>query len=204
MTQPAGDSSRRKRSRKADTPGPSTTSGIIAGEGPSSTDTIPFPSPPEKEQGEKHHAPATADPVELPAAELTVMTPEQQAAVIQWMQKGAAPGAACQQQGLTVEHFWFTLANDPAFNRALQQLFDTLSQNVLVALYQAAMKGQVTAQQFWLRHRPATLWTTQTETTSTDPLQQLNDDQLVDEFRAAGLDLPPEVAARVDPSQRNA
>ncbi len=127
-----------------------------------------------------------------------LLSPEQQDRILEWLTKGAGPVAACQQLGLSVDQFWETLSHDARFAGALQRLFDTLSQNVLAALYQSAMKGRISAQQFWLRQRPAVAWTTASEhNDDLDPLLRLNDDELVDECRAAGVDLPPEVAARM-------
>ncbi len=127
------------------------------------------------------------------------LSPADQQLVLEWMLKGAGPGQACLQLGVTVEQFWDTLQDEPAFAAALQKLFDTLSQNVLAALYQSAMKGNASAQQFWLKQRPATHWTTVVPDDGEDaanPLSRLSDDQLVDECRAAGLDLPADLAAR--------
>lgn len=114
------------------------------------------------------------------------------------MLKGASPAAICGELGWPVDRFWHTLATDESFATALQQLFDTLSQNVLTTLYQTAMKGNVAAQQFWLRHRPVAGWMQGTGADSIpNSYEQLNDDQLVDACRQAALNLPAEMAARL-------
>ncbi|MBI1347269.1 hypothetical protein GC163_13400 [bacterium] len=136
---------------------------------------------------------------QLPA----VLTTDEQQTLVEWLLRGASPAAACAQFGWPVERFWKTLAQDEGFTATLQQVFDTLSQNVLAALYQAAMKGQVSAQQFWLRHRPVTGWTQSLAADlPADSYEQLNDDELVDACVAAGLDLPTAIAARLATAAR--
>lgn len=122
----------------------------------------------------------------------------EQEELLVWLHKGASPAAACAQLSQPVEKFWRTLQHDREFSDAFQRLYDTLSQNVLSALYQSAMKGNVTAQQFWLRQRPATHWTTTHD--ADEPfhaLQKLNDDELVDQCRTAGIDLPVDLTLRM-------
>jgi hypothetical protein len=124
------------------------------------------------------------------------LCPEARRVVLELMQRGASPAGACQQVGLTVDAFWTTLEREPTFAEALERVFDSLSHNVLAALYQNAMKGHVTAQQFWLRNRPATLFQADHADDSSELTARLTDDQLVDECRAAGVALPARVAAR--------
>lgn len=189
MAKKAGSGlSPRRRTKKVDTPVPSTTSMTI-GENEDAT-TLSAVDVEESHRGE------TA--IKEQRSPLSLL---QQNQVLEWMLKGAGPGQACLQLGVTVDQFWDTLQDDPAFAAALQKLFDTLSQNVLAALYQSAMKGNASAQQFWLKQRPATHWTTVVPDADEDAshsLSRLSDDQLVDECRAAGLDLPADFAARTD------
>lgn len=112
------------------------------------------------------------------------------------MELGASPNNACQQTGLSNDDFWKAIANDVWLSAAVQRAYDGLSHNIVQQLYSAAMKGNVTAQQFWLRQRPATLWST-ADDDKQDPLEQLNDHQLADACRAAGIDLPPEIETRL-------
>ncbi len=124
-----------------------------------------------------------------------MLTPEEQEQVWSWLVKGASPQVACQQLGLSLPAFWRTLEGDVAFATALQQLFDTLSHNVLAALYRAAMEGNVTAQQFWLRHRPARAWQAPAVSELTDDPANFADAELLERAFAEGADIPPEVAS---------
>lgn len=140
-----------------------------------------------------------------PAAASEPFTRAEQAELLVWLQKGASPAAACAQLGRPVEKFWTTLQHDREFSDTFQRLYDTLSQNVLSALYQSAMKGSVTAQQFWLRQRPATQWTTaHDDDEPIHTLRGLNDNQLVDACRTAGLDLPADLTSRMGAPMRGA
>jgi hypothetical protein len=112
--------------------------------------------------------------------------------LIEWVLKGASPAGACQQLGVPIEQFWQTVQHQPAFARRLQQAFDTLSLNVLAVLYQAAMKGQTSAQQFWLRHRPIPFWSSgpASEEVAADDFERLTDAELLECARQAGVALP--------------
>lgn len=148
---------------------------------------------------------ATTDPasaelasaVNTPHAALPRLTITQQAAVLDLLRRGAGPVAVCERLGVGIDQFWETLQHDTGFSQAFQQNFDTLSLNVLASLYQTAIKGSTTAQQYFLRLRPPPHFlTADEEPSATSPLKHLSDDELVDECRAAGLDLPADIAAR--------
>lgn len=129
------------------------------------------------------------------------LTPDEQQRVWCWLLKGASPQVACQQLGIDIARFWKTLDQDAPFALALQQLFDTLSHNVLAALYQAAMKGNVAAQQFWLRHRPVSRWVTELEepAIADDDFARLSDADLLDVAGTEDVALPAAVTARLRP-----
>jgi hypothetical protein len=129
-----------------------------------------------------------------------LLTGDQQQALLALLSKGASAAAACRQLGLPVENFWHTLHRNASFAAALQQAFDTLSHNVLSVLYQTAMKGNVTAQQFWLKHRPALHWAIPTETAPDDELYDaLSYAELVDQARQSRLDVDAEIAGILAP-----
>lgn len=177
MRKAARDSSRPKRTKKAVTPSPSITS--------STTETA-LPS------------------ITTQATESGPLTTQEQRELVEWLMKGASPAVACAQLGWPLERFWQALATDASFGVLLQQVFETLSQNILAALYQSAMKGNVTAMQFWLRHRPVSGWLGHARVDpSHDTYEQLNDDELVDACLQAGLDLPLEIATRLATSSRS-
>lgn len=76
-----------------------------------------------------------------------------------------------------------TLAEDTPFRGEVERLRDLLSQNVVAALYQSAMKGSVPAQTFWLRNHPPLDWKDAED--SADPetdseFARLSDDEFLD------------------------
>jgi hypothetical protein len=134
----------------------------------------------------------------------TIFTPEQCEAVLALLQKGASPALVCQELGLSTDAFWNTIHADAGFQAAVQQVFDTLSHNVVTALYQAAIKGNVTAQQFWLRQHPASLFNPVESTDASDDLSELSPDELQAELgetaSVLAIACDAEKAARPEPS----
>ena len=115
---------------------------------------------------------------------------------LQWMVQGASPQVACKKLNLPLADFWRTLERDAAFAAELQKVWDTLSFNVVAALYQAAIKGNGPAQQFWLKLRPAPQWAVDlAERTSPDDLENLTNEELLARLRQEAPDLAAEIAA---------
>ncbi len=123
------------------------------------------------------------------------MSEDEQQQVWSYLVKGASPQLACRELGLSLRRFWTTLDRDPQFAIAMEHLFRTLSHNVLAALYQRAMKGDKTAQQYWLRTMPPFTGSNTTPTEKDDDLTELSDAELVDRARATGVALPDAIAA---------
>lgn len=115
---------------------------------------------------------------------------------IDWMMQGASPQVACKKLKVPIAAFWKTLDHDDDFAAEIQQVWDALSFNVVAALYQAAIKGNGTAQQFWLKHRPPPRWAN-AENSLFDDLEGLSHDELLERARAEAPDLAAEIAARV-------
>ena len=67
-----------------------------------------------------------------------------------------------------------------AFRKRMDRVPDLLSQNVAASLYQAAMKGSVTAQTFYLKNLPPPEWVGEEEGDECEPkdLKNLTLDQL--------------------------
>ena len=82
------------------------------------------------------------------------LTPAQQNELIELLQRGASPAGACQQIGINISTFTETLQRDVQFRERLTNVKTILTQNVETALYQAAMKGNVAAQKYWLELYP--------------------------------------------------
>lgn len=93
----------------------------------------------------------TSSTTDRPTAALK---PAQQNELIELLQRGASPAGACQQIGIDVSVFAETLQSDVQFRERITNIKSTLTQNVETALYQAAMKGNVSAQKYWLELYP--------------------------------------------------
>lgn len=170
----AAGSSRRKPTKKAVTRSRSTTS---------STTARAAPTPP-------------VDPdITGSVTDLRLLTDDEQQQVWSYLVKGASPQLACRELGLSLRRFWTTLDHDPQFAIAMDHLFRTLSHNVLAALYQRAMKGDKTAQQYWLRTMPPFTGSSAAPTESDDDLTGLTDAELFDRANATGVALPDAIAA---------
>ncbi len=117
----------------------------------------------------------------------------QQAEVLQRLMAGGAPSAVCQNLGLSITSYYRTLAENEAFAGCARQVRNTLMQNVLTVLYQEAMRGNVTAQRQFLQLSRSDSAQSPDETNDIDP--GISPHELADAYRAAGLDLPPELEA---------
>lgn len=129
-----------------------------------------------------------------PPDDTALLSPDEQQQLWTYLVKGASPLLACRELGIAVRRFWTTYDQDPRFVDAIDDLYRTLSHNVLAAVYQQAMKGDKTAQQTWLRTLPPC--TGQATTGATDhDLAALSDSELVERARSTGVALPDVVAA---------
>jgi hypothetical protein len=115
--------------------------------------------------------------------------------LLELLSQGASPPAACRKLGLSLADFFHTTQRDPQFRRRVEMTHHALGQNVASALYRAAMKGNVAAQTFWLRFSPPPGWTGKDANMTTDDLDRMTDDELLELARAHGVDLPPEIEA---------
>ena len=137
-------------------------------------------------------APSTI-PVLPEHAEL--LNASQQDEFLEWFARGASPAMACQPLGISVTSFLKTLDEDETFNVRVQQTQSSLSQNVAARLYRTSMEGNVSAQRYYLELRPPPEW----KQTASIALNhgELEPDELADEYRAAGLEVPAELQALV-------
>jgi hypothetical protein len=90
--------------------------------------------------------------------EAAPFTPEEQSAFLGWMYRGGSPLAVCQQLESDIGRFWKTLETDAGFAAAIDQMYESLTLNVVAVLYRAAMQGNLTAVRLWLEHRPSVAW----------------------------------------------
>jgi hypothetical protein len=122
---------------------------------------------------------------------------QRQVEFIGLLMNGASPQGACKKLKLPLVKFWMALEYDAEFAAELQKVWDSLSFNVLAALYQAAMKGNSMAQQFWLKHRPPPRWSQfPVGSILVDDLETLTDDELLKRARQEAPDFAAEIAAR--------
>ncbi len=178
-----------KRSAKANMLTPSTSSSIIETHPP----TLPVA---EEESPTVPHPMLWNESLETTPQLLkpALLTSDQQAEFLELLTKGASPFGACEKLECSQLQLALTLAQDAQFAEKLKAIKEIQGQNVVAMLYQAALKGNVTAQQFWLRHQPPADWRL-----AASPLegQDLSDADLFDRCREAGLDFPPELTARL-------
>jgi hypothetical protein len=123
--------------------------------------------------------------------------------LLELLAKGLSPAAACAKLGLPLEDFFHTAQYEPEFRRRVESVPESLGHNVASALYAAAMTGNVSAQTFWLRQRPPTGWTGKDAAVTTDDLDRMTDDELLELARAHGVDLPPEIEAEARTADRD-
>ncbi len=110
---------------------------------------------------------------------------EEQQEILDLVLRGASPAAACLRLNVSFDRLYRTLEADPEFRRRWDELLEMLSQNVAAALYQTALKGNVTAQTFFLRSLPPRDWTAVSSAASPDDdLSQLSDEELERRIRA--------------------
>ena len=130
-----------------------------------------------------------------PPDDAALLTQDEQHQLWTYLVKGASPQLACRELGLHVRRFWATFDQDPHFVQAIDDLFRTLSHNVLAAVYQQAMKGDKTAQQTWLRILPPSVGSSPVTGATDDDLTTLSDAELLERARTTGVALPDAVAA---------
>lgn len=106
------------------------------------------------------------------------------------LEQGGSPALACRQLGLPLSAFEEALQRDEKFRRRAGEIETALGQNVVAALYRSAMEGSVTAQTFWLKHRPPAGWKPEDRERPADqePLQRMTDHELIELARTLGVD----------------
>jgi hypothetical protein len=119
----------------------------------------------------------------------------QQEAFLTWYLRGASPPIACQELGVDITAFLRTVAEDPVFFDRMRQAGCVLSQNVAARLYRTAMEGDVSAQKSYLQLSPPPEWREDGAEVDEDPLEGMTPHELAEQYRAAGLEVPPELEA---------
>jgi hypothetical protein len=104
-------------------------------------------------------------------------------AYVELLEAGVSPAAACAKLRIPRETIRQALDADAALRTRVADVPTILSQNVLAALYQAAVEGNVTAMSFWLKTHPPPGWgdtrdDAEQPVTFDDILKGLSDDEL--------------------------
>lgn len=134
-----------------------------------------------------------------PRTKERLMTYEERDEYLEMLSRGASPLGICREMELSPGSVARTLAEGKGFREQCDQMARFLDQNVETAVYLAAMKGNVSAQTLWLRHRPAPGWGGLAAEggagvgDDADLWERLTDEELVERARAAGLAIPAEI-----------
>src|SRR6185436_19726810 len=83
-----------------------------------------------------------------------LLSTQQQQQYLELLARGASPTQICRDMEITPAAVRATAEQSPECREALADVELGLSQNVQTAVYILAMKGNVTAQSLWLKHRP--------------------------------------------------
>ena len=133
--------------------------------------------------------------IPVPWQEAGSLSDLQQAEFLWWISHGASPAMLCNKLGISLTSFVKTAKEDACFAERLQQAQGGLSQNVAARLYRIAMEGSVPAQRFYLELHPPPEW--RQATLLGADVKELEPDELADEYRSAGLDVPAELQTLV-------
>lgn len=186
---PKQDSSRRKRTAKAGTRRRSTTSSTT-GKAASpvnlvGNDGTPVSSITDDDGG--------SGAIPAPESAAVLLSGAQQNTCMNLLFYGASPPMVCAKLGVSLTSYFKTVDEDPEFAERVRQSQCGLSQNAAARLYRSAMEGDVSALRFYLQLRPPPEWE-ELPRRAID-LEELEPDELADEYRAAGLDVPTELEA---------
>lgn len=139
------------------------------------------------------------------AGRVRLMTHRERAEYLDMAARGGTALAILKEMGLAVGTLTKTLAEGVGFREQVDALRQLQNQMVETAVLQAAIKGNVSAQTLWMRHRPASGWGPDEDETTGEGTgtglgieagavwERMSDAELVDYAVAAGLDLPSEL-----------
>ncbi|MAG94250.1 MAG: hypothetical protein CMJ48_10925 [Planctomycetaceae bacterium] len=130
--------------------------------------------------------------------ETSGLTVDEQDAVLEQLARGASLPLAARAIEVPLADVVAAIRRDPDLRRAMRIIQRGLSQNVAAALYRAAIEGSVSAQTFWLSHRPPPGWPRKFEKGNDESrFRHLSDEQLISLARAKG------VGVRIEPGDGN-
>jgi len=79
-------------------------------------------------------------------------------AILQSLSQGSSTVKACKAVDITPATFWNWRQDDKELDKQVNGVIASRTQIVEDALYMAAMKGNITAQIFWLKNRASDRW----------------------------------------------
>jgi hypothetical protein len=130
----------------------------------------------------------------------------EQDAILELLFKGWGKIRACRELGLSYESLIRTVEERTEFGERVLEASKGKNEAIEMALYKAALEGNVTAQRFWLQHQTdpeQPLAEKQLDVLSEeDDLSTLSDEELIERARTVGIDLPPKIAQRLAKAYR--
>jgi len=97
--------------------------------------------------------------------------------------QGCTPLFACHQLERTMEALQKSLEGSQRFRREYEELQLLMNQRVESAVYKAALKGNVSAQTLWLKHRSPEGWNQ-----GDKGMEEMTDDELLRLAKREGID----------------
>jgi hypothetical protein len=108
--------------------------------------------------------------------------------LIRLLSLGASPAAACESLSISFQDALLTFETDNRFRARLEQIHHSLTENIRAALYREGMKGNVTAQTYWLKE-DATHRKNEEDRVRKPPGELLADlERVVEVLKASGLE----------------
>jgi len=121
------------------------------------------------------------------------LTFDEQDAVLEQLARGASLPLAARAIDVPLAEVVTAIRRDRELRQAIRLIQRGLSQNVAAALYRAAIEGSVSAQTYWLTHRPPPGWPKKFEKGNDDSrFRHLSDEQLLALARAKDVGIPIE------------
>lgn len=188
------DSSAKKRTAKAGTRSRSTTSSTTESTAPVAELIHDDGSPVTGTPGLGNRSPKSAG-IPVPWDEAEPLGGLLEREFLCLISQGASPAMVCQKFGVSLTSFVKTMKENACFAERAEQAQSGLSQNVAARLYRDAMQGNVSAQRYYLELNPPPEW--RQRPLAGAELKELEPDELADQYRAAGLDVPAELQTLV-------
>jgi hypothetical protein len=126
------------------------------------------------------------------------------------LSRGATPYSILREMEIAPGVYHRTLEAGVGFREQIDEVRLLLDQMIETAVFHAAMKGNVSAQTLWIRHRPPPGWSDEDEAEGalgktgidgTSHWGRMTDAELLERAVAAGVDLPVELEGGTGPAR---